>query len=228
MKIYICDDEEKILQNLSALVLSCCPDSQIQTFSSGIELINNIYKQDCDILLLDIDMPDISGMQAAQKLLTLQKKPILVFVTSHDELVYESFQYHPFGFIRKRFYKEELPKLLQECMEELKKQVRHFCFRGDGKDIRLLLSEIFYFEADGNYLKVFAKQDNYRFRSTMTAVENTLQSCGFIRIHKGFLVNQEMVKTVNSEETELLDGTRLPMGKAYVESARKQFMRYMR
>ena len=158
MKIYICDDEEKLLQDLSALVRSCCLDSQIQKFSSGIELIKNLYKQECDILLLDIDMPDMNGMEAAQKLMKLQKKPILVFVTSHDELVYESFLYHPFGFIRKRFYKEELPKLLQECMEELKKQIRHFCFRRDGKDFRLLLSEIFYFEADGNYLKVFTKQ----------------------------------------------------------------------
>jgi len=228
MKIYICDDEEKILQDLSALVIACCPDSRIWTFSSAIELVKNLSKQDCDILLLDIDMPEMNGMEAAQRLLKLQKKPILVFVTSHDELVYESFQYHPFGFIRKRFYKEELPKLLEECMEELKKQVRHFCFRGDGKNIRLLLSDIFYFEADGNYLKVFTKQNHYRFRSTMTAAENTLQSCGFIRIHKGFLVNQEMVKTINAEETELLDGTRLPMGKAYVESARRRIMRYMR
>lgn len=228
MKIYICDDEEKILQDLSVLVSSCCPDSRIQTFSSGIELINCLYKQECDILLLDIDMPDINGMEAAQKLLALQKKPILVFVTSHDELVYESFQYHPFGFIRKRFYKEELPKLLQECVEELKKQVQHFCFQRGGRNIRLLLSEISYFEADGNYLKVFTKQGEYRFRSTMTAVEHTLQSFGFIRIHKGFLVNQEMIKTINSEETELLDGTKLPIGKVYAESAKRHVMRYMR
>lgn len=228
MEIYICDDEEKILQDLSALVNACCPDSRISSFSSGRELIDNLSKQDCDILLLDIDMPEINGMEAAKELCKLPEKPILIFVTSHDELVYESFQYHPFSFIRKRFYKEELPKLLLECMQELKKQVRHFCFRGDGKDIRLPLSEIFYFEADGNYLKLFAKQKSYRFRSTLTAVENTLQSCGFIRIHKGFLINQEMVKTINSEEIELSDKTTLPMGKAYAESAKKQFMRYMR
>ncbi|MCI8826729.1 MAG: response regulator transcription factor [Lachnospiraceae bacterium] len=228
MRIYICDDEEKILQDLSALVNACCPESRISSFSSGKELIHNLYKQNCDILLLDIDMPEINGMEVAKELSNLSRKPLLVFITSHDELVYQSFQYHPFGFIRKRFYQKELPKLLLECMEELKKQVWHFCFREDGKDIRMLLSEIFYFEADGNYLKLFAKQDSYRFRSTLTAVENTLQSCGFIRIHKGFLVNQEMVKTINSEEIELLDKTTLPVGKTYAESARKQFMRYMR
>ena len=62
----------------------------------------------------------------------------------------------------------------------------------------------------------------------MTAVENSLQSGGFIRIHKGFLVNQAAVKTINSEEAELTDGTKLPMGKTFVDEARRQLMRYMR
>lgn len=114
MKIYICDDEEKILQDLSVLVNACCPESMISSFSSGKELVNNLYKQNCDILLLDIDMPEINGMEVAKELSNLSRKPILVFITSHDELVYQSFQYHPFGFIHKRFYKEELSKVFLE------------------------------------------------------------------------------------------------------------------
>ncbi|MCI9369230.1 MAG: response regulator [Lachnospiraceae bacterium] len=66
MRIYICDDEEKILQDLSALVNACCSESRISSFSSGKELIHNLYKQNCDILLLDIDMPEINGQRAFQ------------------------------------------------------------------------------------------------------------------------------------------------------------------
>ena len=122
---------------------------------------------------------------------------------------------------------EEMPTP-KKSLKELERENKHFSFRTDGKDIRLLLSEINYFEADSNYLKVFTKQGEYRFRSTMTAVENSLQSGGFIRIHKGFLVNQAAVKTINSEEAELTDGTKLPMGKTFVDEARRQLMRYMR
>ena len=228
MNIYICDDEERIVRDLAVLVAESYPESVVKCFFVGIELITSLSENICDILLLDIDMPGMDGMEIASRLGQAEKKPLLIFVTSHDELVYESFQYHPYGFVRKRFYKEELPKLLKDCKKELERENKHFSFRTDGKDIRLRLSEINYFEADSNYLKVFTKQGEYRFRSTMTAVENSLQSGGFIRIHKGFLVNQMAVKTISSEEAELTDGTRLPMGKTFVEEARRQLMRYMR
>ena len=228
MNIYICDDEERMVQDLAVIVAESCPESVVDCFFSGEDLIKSLSEKISDILLLDIDMPGMDGMEIAGRLGQLKKKPLLIFVTSHDELVYESFQYHPYGFVRKRFYKEELPKLLKDCAEELERESKHFSFRTDGKDVRLLLSEIYYFEADSNYLKVFTKQREYRFRSTMTAVENSLQLGGFIRIHKGFLVNQAAVKTINSEEAELTDGTKLPMGKTFVDEARRQLMRYMR
>jgi len=228
MNIYICDDEKKIVEDIAALVAVYCKDCHIEKFHLGTELVASLLNEACDILLLDIDMPGMSGMEVAKGLAALKKKPLLIFVTSHDELVYESFQYHPYGFVRKRFYKEELPKLLNECESELKKGQEHFSFRAEGKDVRLLISEIMYFEAEANYLWIYTNDCEYRFRSTLTAVDNLLKSAGFIRIHKGFLVNQKAVRTINSEEAELVDGTRLPMGKTYVEEARRELMRYMR
>ena len=62
----------------------------------------------------------------------------------------------------------------------------------------------------------------------MTAVENALEQQGFIRIHKGFLVNQAYVKSLNSDVANLTDGTVLPMGKTYVDEAKDKLMRYMR
>lgn len=228
MNIHICDDEQKIVDDLAELVQNYCPDCHIEKFCSGSELVKSLSKEACDILLLDIDMPDMSGMEVAKGLAELKKKPLLIFVTSHDELVYESFRYHPYGFVRKRFYNEELPKLLRDCQSELVKGQEHFSFRSEGKDVRLLISEIMYFEAEANYLRIYTKECEYRFRSTLTVVDNLLKSAGFIRIHKGFLVNQEAVRTINSEEATLSDGTRLPMGKTYVEEARRELMRYMR
>jgi len=228
MIVYICDDEKKILQDISEVVSGCCKDSNIYTFVSAIELLKQMEKQSADILLLDIDMPDMNGMEVAKYIGELKEKPILIFVSSHDELVYESFKYHPFGFVRKRFFKEELPKLLNDCKEELQRNTKNFCFRADGKDVRLVISEIIYLESEANYVKVFTKDKEYRFRSTMTAVENTLHTYGFIRIHKGFLVNEEAVRVVGSDEAELVDGRRLPVGKTYLDSARSQLMRYMR
>lgn len=228
MKIYLCDDEYKILENMKKTVQQCQSASEVQGFSSGRELMRALEKEVCDILLLDIDMPDINGMDIAKWLVGLKKRPLLIFVTSHDELVYESFQYHPFGFIRKNYFDIEIRKVLADCVKELESSEKYFHFRADSRDVRLLLSEIKYFEADSNYLKIFTDSGQYRFRSTMSAVENSFGNQGFIRIHKGFLVNQSAVRIMSGDEAHLTDGTVLPIGKTYGDEAKSRFMRYMR
>lgn len=228
MKIFICDDEPQILSNIAKKVLECLPDSNVQVFSSGLELLHCLETESCDILLLDIDMPDITGLEIARHLAPGEKRPLLLFVTSHDELVYDSFQYHPFAFIRKSYFDAEIMDALTDCLQELEHRERHFCFRTEGKRVCLFLSDILYFEAEGNYLKLFSKTGQYRFRSTITSVENTLTNCGFIRIHKGFLINQAAVRLFGSEKAELFDGTMLPVGKSYTKAAREHFLRYMR
>lgn len=228
MQILICDDEPQMLSNIAKKVLECLPDSDVRVFSSGLELLHCLETEPCDILLLDIDMPDITGLEIARRLAPGEKRPLLLFVTSHDELVYDSFQYHPFAFLRKSCFDMEITAVLTDCLHELEHRERHFCFRSEGNRVSLFLSDILYFEAEGNYLKIFSKAGQYRFRSTIASVENALTDCGFIRIHKGFLINQAAVRLLNSEKAELFDGTTLPIGKNYAKTAREQLLRYMR
>ncbi|MBD5495843.1 MAG: response regulator transcription factor [Lachnospiraceae bacterium] len=228
MQIFICDDESQILADIAKRVSECLPNSSIRTFISGVELLECLKMEICDVLLLDIDMPDITGLEIAERLAGQEKRPLLLFVTSHDELVYDSFQYHPFAFLRKSCFDKEIGAALTDCVRELGRREKHFCFKAEGNRISLLLSDILYFEAEGNYLILFSKERQYRFRSTITSVENALSGCGFIRIHKGFLVNQTSVRLMNSEKMELSDGTILPIGKSYTKTAKEQFLRYMR
>ena len=228
MRIYICDDEERITLEFEKIISRILPESQIKLFHSGEELLEGMEQGDCDLLFLDIDMPNMDGMEVAKRLGEWSQKILLVFVTSHDELVYDSFRYHPFGFVRKSFFEKEIEKVLWDCQEELKSKVRHFSFRTNGQDVKLLLSEVLFFEADGNYLKVFAKDGEYRIRSTITAVENSLEAHGYIRVHKGFLVNQSAIRMFGTEEIQLENGSILPLGRTYVESAKKKFMKYIR
>lgn len=228
VKIFICDDEPQMLSIIGQKVSECLPESDVRTFGSGLELLRCLDTEPCDILLLDIDMPDITGLEIARHLALGEKRPLLLFVTSHDELVYDSFQYHPFAFLRKSCLDRELGAALADCLQELEHRERHFCFRREGTKVCLSLSEILYFEAEGNYLKIFSKTEVYRFRSTIASVENALTGCGFIRIHKGFLVNQAAVRLLNAKQAELFDGTVLPIGKSYAKTAGEQFLGYMR
>ena len=227
MKIFICDDEPKMLSDIVSKVRAIVQESEIWDCTDAGKLLAKMDEEECDILLLDIDMPGLSGLDVAKHLTDRKKKPLLVFVTGHDELVYDSLQFHPFGFVRKSFLDKELSKIILDCVRELGSREKHFFFKTANAEAKLSLSDILYMEADGNYLKLFTATEEYRFRDTISAVCNALSDSGFVRLHRGFLVNQAAVKLLGMEEAELINGSRIPIGRSYADTARKQLMRYM-
>ena len=256
-RIFICDDEPQILQHLAASVKEILSGSEIFVFADGESLQGALGcgsrepcglrerregftgypgsspRPPCDILLLDIDMPGLSGLDIAGNLSRMEKRPLLAFVTSHDELVYNSLQFHPFGFVRKGCLDSELTGLLTDCAKELSGRERHFRFHSAGVSVKLPLCDILYFEAEGNYLKLFVPDGNstgaaqYRFRETLSAVEAELSGSGFVRVHKGYLVNQAAVRALGADGVRLVNGACIPIGRSYAETARKRLMRYM-
>ena len=226
-RIAICDDENRILEDLSQMVLELIPDADVSAFGEGRALIDSADKAGYDVVLLDIDMPDLNGLEVALSFQAADRKPLIIFVTSHDELVYDSLQLHPFGFVRKSYLDKELKKVLEDAVEEVSSRDKHFFFHTASGDIKLQLDDILYFESEGNYIKIKTGSDEFRFRETMQALEMSLKSDGFIRVHKGFLVNQESVKIINSDKLVLNDNTEIPFGRSYQENARKMLMRGM-
>lgn len=227
LNIAVCDDEAKILEEIASFIKQEFPQSKVQAYSSGDTFISSSQERP-DVLLLDIDMPGMSGMEVASLLAQEKAQTLIVFVTAHDELVYDSFKYHPFAFVRKKYLADELRNVLNDCKKEIEGRNRHFVFQTASKTINLSQSDILYFESQANYLAVYTKDGEYRLRSTMTNIENELQNGDFLRIHKGFLVNLEHIKILKSDTLELDNGLMLPIGKSYSESAKESILRYMR
>lgn len=228
MKIVICDDERKMVEDIEEIVRELLPEETVKTCLSGDALLEILRTEEADAVLLDIDMPEKNGLELAGLLNVAGKKPILIFVTAHDELVYDSLKYHPFAFVRKKYLREELPEVLADCIREVETKEKRFHFRAEGGQVSVLLSDICYFEAEGNYLIVHLKNDNFRLRSTMAAVQNTLEPEGFIRVHKGFLVNQKFVMVMTQDELRLVSGEAIPIGGLYAGTVKEQILRYMR
>lgn len=231
MKIAICDDEPKICSLYRAKVRSIMrehkKEASVETFHKPLEFLAALKEREYQMILLDIDMPKLDGLQLAEQMQTLQRKPLLIFVTNQDALVYQTFQYHPFSFIRKSYLEEELETVLMQALEELAGRQSRYTFRSEKETVSLLLSEILYLEAEGNYILIHAKGNIYRFRETLTNVERELKPKGFVRIHKGFLVNQEAVYRIGSDEVTLLNQERLPIGRSNKEQAKERLMRYL-
>lgn len=227
LHIAICDDENKIREDITGTVRNYFEGVRITQFGNGHNLLESFNRQSFDMVLLDIDMPEISGLDIAGMIKNAVPKPLIVFVTSHDELVYDSLRFHPFGFVRKSHLDLELKRVLSDGEAEIESREKNISLHTAEGDVRISLRNILYFESDGNYIKAVTETEEYRFRETMQSLVETLRYDGFVRVHKGFLVNAEAVKVFNSEKCTLTNGVEIPMGRAFVEEARRYFMRSM-
>ncbi len=231
MHIAVCDDEIKIQEEIIAFIQKEFPLHKTSAFSDGqtfISFFKARAENQPDIVLLDIDMPGLSGMDVAAALTSEKVHTLIVFVTAHDELVYDSFKYHPFAFVRKKFLEEELRSVLADCEKEIEGRQQRFVFQNGTQMVNLAQSEILYFEGQANYLAIHTSGGEYKMRSTMTAVEEELKVRDFLRIHKGFLINLEHVRILKTEGLELDNGEVLPIGKSYSDAAKKAILRFMR
>lgn len=232
IQIAVCDDEKQVLNEISSKAQNVfedinCPTEMFKT-DNPFKLLEHLKSNDVDVLFLDIDMPSLSGMDIAQFLMDNEIKTLLIFVTSHDALVYQSFKYHPFGFIRKSHFDEEIGTVVKGLVVELQKKSEYFIFKNNEGFFKVLFSDILYFESESNYINLHCIDKQYRFRSTITSLEQELSSKGFIRTHKGFLVNQQHIFAIKGDDIELSDKKLLPIGRTNRDSIKKTILRYMR
>lgn len=234
-QIAICDDESKILNDIYKKIegyfkiqeivaeFFCTDDSK--------KMMEHLQSEKVDVLFLDIDMPYFSGMDIAAYLNENKLSTILVFVTSQDTLVYQTFAYRPFGFIRKTYLEDELEEVVSRIKKELDDRKKDFIISRGQELTRILLQDILYIESEGNYLNFYTSNDTIKIRETMTKIEKELCSKGFLRCHKGYLVNAEHIERVRNAEIEIqYQGIRqsVPVGRSYEKDVRKKIMEFMR
>lgn len=233
--IAICDDEKKILEDIQTKIKYALEQQEIQAeylgFSDSRDLMEQFENTKIDVLFLDIDMPYLNGMDIAAYINEQDLKTIIIFVTSQDALVYQTFAYRPFGFIRKTHMDEELGELAVRIKKELADRKEELTITKGTEIIRIRIKEIVYIEAEGNYLNFYLQNDKIKIRETMANMEKELMHKGFIRCHKGYLVNVEYVEKIRSAEIEIqrgLERVLLPIGRSYEKDVRKRIFELLR
>lgn len=121
MHIFICDDDRIFAELVKEELHKHQIDTDIHTFLSASALTDAFQKkQPCDILFLDIDMPETNGIDLAVSLKAYEIKPYLIFVSTVESLVYQTFKVNPFWFIRKRFCESELPEVITALLADMR------------------------------------------------------------------------------------------------------------
>lgn len=230
--IVICDDEKEMLNRIGGTIKERFIGLNIMAdyifLSDSRELISFIEEHAIDILFLDIDMPYFNGMEAARLITEKGLDTLLVFVTGYDSLVYQTFEYRPFGFIRKSFFADEIDGVITRLVNELIKRNEHLTIKNGRDIIKIPFSDIIYVESEGNYVNISAKNGKERCRDTLLNIEKELSGREFIRCHKGYLVNSKYIKRINSNRIELTNTDVIPIGRSYEKEIRQKLLWSMR
>lgn len=206
LHIAICDKSAYYLENIYYKVqklTETIDDCEIFKSNDTDEILLLNEKKEIDLLLIDIELNGISGFEVVQKMRRFHEKLIVIFITDYERYVYEAIKYHPFRFIRKS-HLEELDEAIMCALTELKIKRKKFIFKmKDSYIFSVNIMEVVYFESQHNDVKLITRNHEYKFRSTLKAVEDELQDFGFVRIHSGFLVNIRYVNLIEKSEVQI-------------------------
>lgn len=237
LKIIFCDDNAQFLMMLKPIVEDAClrqiPDAKDYeigpALGSGKDVIDYIKTHHVDVLLLDIDMPEVNGFEVAKILCKDYKHVKIIFMSAYDNFVYSAFDFYPFAYMRKAHIPTEFPKVLARILEKMHEPERQMkLMTTDG--IKMIdVKSIAYVESTRNYISVHLIHGRcYTSRSTLTDFENEVARFDFFRVHSGFLINLEHVEKLLNHGYVLVANESIPIAQRRMKDFKKAYMSYIR
>lgn len=229
IRIGICDDEKLFLDSLECMVMEVLKDQKktviIHKFSSGIELLEE-YDQEgdtFDIIILDINMPKVGGIETAKIIREKDEEVILIFLTSMEDKVYKTFKYNTFRFIRKYHIDKELKEALESAMEKLEDE--KYIFTTTIGEIELHISEILYFEFYDRVVHIKTFNSEYRTNiRRFKDIEDIFSCKGFVIVYRGNMINKNHIKSIVNTEITLDNGEKMHVSRYRIEEVKKAFI----
>ena len=212
-KILVIDDEAPAREKIGRFLKRMDQNSQVTFASNAQQGIENLHTGTYDLMLLDIQMPQMDAFEMLQQV-NLENLPTLVFSTAYDQYALQAFEMHAVDYLLKpfdfhRFEKSinralkiqigendkniRLTKLLREG--KLPKQKTDVVWiNKSGKIIPVYLNTIEYISADGNYITLHSQKQKFLLRQSLKEFYERLDQNQFVRVHKSYIVNRPMIK----------------------------------
>lgn len=222
----VVDDEPLAISLLENHISKIDNLKLIATAKSAIEAHNILRTQDVDLMFLDIQMPNLNGIEFVK---SLSKKPQVIFTTAFREFALDGFELEAVDYLLKPITFERFFKSVDRVLRNVKKEDEEdfLIFKSEGFNRKVLLKDIQYFESLGNDIKIVLNDGEMKAsKLPISQLATSLQNKGFIRVHRSFVVNSGFVTGINNNEV-LLEKIRIPVGRSFqkeFESFTKLFL----
>ena len=245
IRVLVVDDEPLAREKIRGMVAGDPDVRVVAECSNGAEAVEAVQTLRPDLILLDVQMPEVGGFDVLEALKG-EGLPPVIFITAYDHYAVRAFEYHALDYLLKPFDRERF----QSALERAKRQIRREGGNGNGIDARILAlleqmhgqqryserivvksggrvfflntDEIDWVEAEGNYVSIHTGKKAYLLRETISNFETQLDPREFVRIHRSSIVRLDRVKELQpwshgEYHVILEDGTRLTLSRSYRE-----------
>jgi two-component system LytT family response regulator len=222
------DDEPKALE----VIERYCQKSDLvelkATFREPVKAIEFLTQEKTDLIFLDINMPDINGIQLIE---TLVVKPMVIFTTAYSNFAVESYNLNAIDYLLKPISFERFLAAANKALSILSMQNKTVIKEEEAETVfirsgaythQVRTRDILYLEKDGNYITVYLKDKKILIRENMSDVFDLFPSDEFIRVHKSFVVAVKHISMIEIHQL-FINGVKIPIGSTYRESLRARF-----
>lgn len=242
----ICDDENTMLdylyEQISKEFEKQNADVHIDKFTSGNVFLNEHKAEPYDVVFLDIRMPDISGFDVAVELRKLSEKVYIIFITTENTLVYDSFSFQPFDFIPKtppselstddaaKFFLRRIMNVIARLLNQITTATTVCLPLPYNQKIIVNISDIQMIQSVRNYAEyVITEREPIRIRAKLDDIEGGLDRHLFARPHKSYIVNMDYIKDIDGSNmmVKLKNGMIVPISKTYKRDFEAAYINFL-
>lgn len=216
MTCLVIDDEPLAIKILEKYLRDQPDWELVNTFTNPLAGLHFLRKQAVDLLFLDINMPDLTGLNLLR---TLSHQPLTVLTTAYSEYAVESYEFEVVDYLLKPFSLPRFLQALQKAESRLQTQPMQNQFlsvRADRKLHRLPYEDIYALQAFGDYVKINTREGTLAPKATLSELEQRLPSPPFMRVHRAWIVNRHYVEYLEGNQV-MVQQTAVPVSKAFRE-----------
>ena len=207
INIGICEDElhyrVNIKDMLGDILSTYSINYKIYEFSSGEELLSN-YPKDLDILIMDIQMKIINGMDTARKIREFDQNLEIIFMTSFSEFMQEGYEVKAYRYILKPISERKISRNILPCINEImKKKNNYLTINVKNYVDRIKIDSIVYIETDRPNILIYTNDNKYTTKMSISKIDKILREHGFFRCHNSYIVNLKLVESMNSNTLKI-------------------------
>lgn len=231
-RVAVCDDDRSQLQNLTKK-LSLYAEARhvsfhIETYTSAEALLFAFEEnRNFDLLLLDIEMAEMNGIELARRVRADNETIQIIFITGYPDYMNQGYDVEALHYLLKPVATEKLFEVCDRFLKSMETQPRFFLFSVGKEVVRLYEKELYCGEAQGHYVVLRTRKGGLKLRTTMPELEQQLGE-GFFRASRSFLVNLRYVTRITKTEIVLESGDSVPLGKGLFDRANTALIAFLR